>query len=71
MKHWKIVLDGYPAQESGEVYVQEDGEVIGIWSVDDNDHFSFRPLEAKDHVVFNPFLGPFCDSIFDWHTGRT
>lgn len=71
MKHWKVILDGYGdrGKDSGYVCTQ-DGEVIGEWSADAEDHCSFTPLGRAEPIIWNPFLGLFCQDVFDWHAAK-
>lgn len=68
MDHWHVILDGYGDndREAGDV-ITKDGEVIGTWSADAEDHCSFTPLGQTDPIIWNPFLGPFCRAVADWH----
>lgn len=71
MDHWLIILDGYGdrGRESGDV-VTNDGEVIGTWTADAEDHCSFTPLGAAEPIIWQPFLGLFCRDVADWHAKK-
>lgn len=66
MEHWKIILDGWGEGDTGDV-VTKDGEVIGTWTADENDHCSFTPDGADEPIYHNVFLGLFCAWIAEWH----
>ncbi len=63
---WKITLKCHGEADSGDV-ITEDGEVIGTWEADENDHCSFTPNGTKEPLFFNPFLGLLCRQIEEWH----
>jgi hypothetical protein len=71
MDHWKIILDGYrePGRDGGDVYTR-DGEVIGTWSADPEDHCSFTPLGETQSIIWEPFLGLFCKEVAAWYEAR-
>ena len=68
MDHWNVTLDGYGERErdSGDV-ITKDGEIIGTWSADAEDHCSFTPRGQTEPIIWNPFLGLFCKSVAEWH----
>ncbi len=68
-EHWKIVLDGYPGHEDGDV-ITRDGEIIGAWSLVDGVFFTFTPNGGEAHIFFEQFLGVLCWRIDEWHEGR-
>ena len=65
----KINLDGYGDTNSGDVFT-EDGEVIGMWAADENDHCSFTPNGAQEPLLTNPFVPMLCRQILAWHEDR-
>lgn len=71
MDHWHVILDGYGDLEkySGDV-ITKDGEVIGTWTADAEDHCSFTPLGEAEAIIWNPFLGLFCREVAEWHKER-
>jgi hypothetical protein len=68
MDYWHVTLDGYdvPERESGDV-ITKDGEIIGTWSADAEDHCSFTPTGQTEPSIWNPFLGLFCKSVAAWY----
>ena len=70
MPVWKINLDGYGETNSGGVFT-EDGEVIGTWAADENDHCSFKPNGAQEPLFWNPFVPMLCRQILAWHEGQS
>ncbi|MCS4091369.1 hypothetical protein [Rhizobium sp. BK176] len=46
--------------------VTRDGEVIGTWVMDENEHPSFIPDGASEPLFFDVFLGSLCQRIEDW-----
>jgi hypothetical protein len=66
MDYWKVTLEGYGEQDSGDVVTTE-GEVIGVWSVDEHDFCSFTPNGLTKPIFTNPLLGPFCTDVAAWH----
>lgn len=64
--HWRIKLFGFGDGDTGDV-VTRDGEIIGIWTADENDHCSFTPNGYDKPILFNPFLGLLCAEIAAWH----
>ena len=68
-EHWKILLDGYADNETGDV-ITKDGEIIGTWSLVDDVFYTFTPDGGEAHIFFEPFLGVLCSRIVEWHEGR-
>ena len=68
-RHWKVLLDGFPEQETGDV-ATKDGEVIGVWSIADGVFYTFTPEGADEVLFFEPFLGELCSRIVGWHENR-
>lgn len=66
--HWHIKFFGYGEADSGDV-VTRDGEIIGIWSSDENGHCSFTPNGFEAPILFDVFLGRLCSAITEWHEG--
>jgi hypothetical protein len=61
MLRWKINL-----LDDGSV-VTQDGEYLGTWEADAEDHPSFIP-DGTDEVLFwSPWVGQLCERIEDWH----
>ncbi len=69
MLQWKINLLGYGAADRCDVATQ-DGEIIGTWDADENDHCSFTPDGADKPLFFHPFLPMLCDKIAKWHESQ-
>lgn len=69
MQHWKITLYGHQEFDTGDV-VTKDGEIIGTWSCDENDFYSFTPNGKAEPIFENPFLGLFCSQVAEWHEGQ-
>jgi hypothetical protein len=69
MPVWKINLDGYGDTDSGEVFT-DNGEVIGTWTTNENNHCSFTPHGALDPLLTNPFVPMLCRQILAWHEGQ-
>ncbi len=71
MDHWYVTLNGYgeTGRDSGDVYTK-DGEVIGTWSADAEDHCSFTPLGETESIIWEPFLGLFCKEVAEWHKAQ-
>lgn len=68
MRHWKVTLHGFGQSDFGDV-VTKDGEIIGTWSCDENDFYSFTPNGATEPVYVHPMLGLFCSWVAEWHEG--
>lgn len=52
--------------------VTRDGEYLGTWEADENDHPSFIPDGATEELFFSPYVGMLCEQIKVWHeTGST
>lgn len=68
-KHWKVLLDGHPENDTGDVITQ-DGEIIGTWSFVDDVFYAFTPNGAEKHLFFRPFMGMLCSDIAEWHERR-
>lgn len=66
MDHYHVILDGFGDQDSGDV-VSKDGEVIGTWVLDPEDHPGFIPLGQTEQVIWSPWIGPFCKLVAEWH----
>lgn len=60
MLRWKINLldDGY--------VVTQDGEFLGTWDSDENDHPSFTPDGETEAIFFDVFVGSLCKKIEEW-----
>lgn len=56
--------------EGGDV-VTRDGEIIGVWKVDENLQVSFFPDDASKPLFPDMFLGPLCEQIRDWYEAKT
>lgn len=71
MDHYHIFMDGYGHRDkdSGAV-VTRDGEIIGTWVLDAEDHPSFTPLGETEHVIWSPWIGEFCKLVKAWHEER-
>lgn len=69
-KNWKVFLEGIDGGDSNDV-ITCDGEVIGTWSTDDSDAFyQFTPNGAFEPVLEDPFVGPLCHKIWQWHQSQ-
>lgn len=60
MLRWKINL-----LEDGSV-VTRDGEYVGTWESDENDHPSFTPDGGSEAIFFDVFVGSLCQRIERW-----
>lgn len=69
MEHWKVILEHYGEREDGDV-ITKDGDLIGRWAADENDHCSFTPYGAQEPIFVNPMLGLFCAQIAEWHDAQ-
>lgn len=69
MSRWEIALDGHGEKRVGSV-IAGDGEIIGTWSADENDFYSFMPNGEEEPVIGNYFLAGFCSDVADWHETR-
>lgn len=56
--------------EDGSV-VTMDGEFLGIYHLDAEDHPWFTPYGETEPVIFNPFIPLFCEEIENWHQAQT
>jgi hypothetical protein len=64
--HFHVILDGYGEQDTGDV-ITKDGEVIGTWVLDPEDHPGFIPLGGQEVIIWNWMIGPFCKEILAWY----
>lgn len=55
--------------EDGSV-ITRDGEYIGTWEMDENDHPSFTPLGETEVLFFEMWVGLLCQKIADWHDAQ-
>ncbi|RWB39767.1 MAG: hypothetical protein EOQ46_26410 [Mesorhizobium sp.] len=46
--------------------VTRDGEIVGTWVMDENEHPSFIPDGSSEPMFFHVFLGSLCQRIEDW-----
>lgn len=46
--------------------VTKDGEFLGTWESDENDHPSFTPDGASGHLLFHPNRYRLCEMIEEW-----
>lgn len=65
MDYYHVTLEGFPA-DSGDV-VTKDGEVVGIYTCDENDFCKFIPNGSTEPIISAFHVGPFCREIADWH----
>lgn len=56
--------------EGGDV-VTRDGEIIGVWKVDENLQVSFHPDDASEPLFTDMLLGLLCEQIREWHEAET
>ncbi len=63
MLRWKINL-----LEDGSV-VTQDGEYLGTWQTDENDHPCFTPDGETEALLFDVFIPSLCDRIEQWRLG--
>lgn len=61
--HINLLLDGS--------VVTNDGEYLGTWESDDNDHLSFTPDGAAGPVLHHPFRRSLCEMIGEWNRELT
>ena len=52
--------------EDGSV-ITKDGEYLGTWEMDENEHPSFFPDGASDPLFFSGFIGLLSEKIREWH----
>lgn len=52
--------------EDGTV-VTRDGEFLGTYDLDAEDHPWFTPDGETQPTIFHPFIPLFCEEIEDWH----
>lgn len=52
--------------EDGSV-IEENGEYLGTWELDENGFAYFTPDDENDVRLTDPFLGLLCRKIEDWH----
>ena len=69
MDHYHVIMDGYGDKESGDV-VTKDGEIIGTWVLDPEDHPGFIPLSGTEQIIWSPWFGQFCKLVKEWHEER-
>ena len=51
--------------------VTQDGEYLGTYELDENDHPSFIPDGETEVLFFDVFIGLLCERIAAWHEGRS
>lgn len=56
--------------EDGSV-ITKDGEYIGTWSMDENEHAAFVPDGATEILLFSPWVGLLCQEIREWYEAKT
>lgn len=66
---YDINLVGWGETDSGDV-VTKDGEYLGRWEADENDHAAFFPDGEPEKKIFNPFLGLLISDIRQWKLKR-
>lgn len=50
--------------------VTKDGEYLGTWAMDENDHPSFTPDGDTEARFFEMWIGLLCEKIAAWHEGK-
>lgn len=55
--------------EDGSV-ITKDGEYIGTWSMDDNEHPAFIPDGATETLFYSPWVGLLCQEIREWYEAK-
>ncbi len=50
--------------------VTKDGEYLGTWETDENDHPSFTPIGETEVLFFEMWIGLLCQKIADWHEAK-
>lgn len=65
MLPYPINLVGWSEATSGDV-VTRDGEYLGRWHTDPEDHPSFVPDGHSEIVFYELFLGELCGRIQEW-----
>jgi hypothetical protein len=50
--------------------VTRDGEYLGTWEMDENDHPSFTPDGEAEVLLFEMWIGLLCQKIADWHEAQ-
>lgn len=56
--------------EGGDV-VTRDGEIIGVWKLDEDGQVSFLPDDASEPLFTDMLLGLLCEQIREWHEAKT
>ena len=56
--------------EDGSV-ITKDGEYIGTWSMDENEHPAFIPDGATEALIYSPWVGLLCQEIREWYEAKT
>jgi hypothetical protein len=51
--------------------ITRDGEFIGTWSMDENEHPSFTPDGADEPLLYDNWVGLLCQKIMEWHEAQT
>jgi hypothetical protein len=57
-------------RDDGSV-VTKDGEYIGTWTMDENEHPSFTPDGASKPMFYDNWVGLLCRKIMEWHEAET
>jgi hypothetical protein len=65
MLRWNINL-----LDDGSVVTQQ-GEYLGTWDTDENDHPFFTPDGESEVLLFDVFIPMLCDRIEAWHNAKT
>ena len=50
--------------------VTQEGEYLGRWDSDENDHPSFYPDGQSETLFFDVYVGSLCQKIDEWHEQR-
>lgn len=50
--------------------VTQDGEYLGTWELDAEDHPSFTPDGEVESLLWSPWVGQLCEKIDAWHQGK-
>ena len=50
--------------------VTRDGEYLGTWATDENNHLSFTPDGESEVLFFEMWKGMLCQKIADWYEAQ-
>lgn len=50
--------------------VTQDGEYLGTWELDAEDHPSFTPDGQSQTLLWSPWVGLLCEKIAEWYQSK-